>query len=466
MPIATVNPTTGETLQTFPAYDDAQVEAALARAASAARTWRRVPVLERAAVVARAAEVLDEDRERFARMMTLEMGKPLQGARDEAAKCATACRWYAEHAERLLAPQTLIDDAQGTGRVLLQPLGVVLAIMPWNFPFWQVVRFAAPALVAGNVGLLKHASNVPQCALALEEIFTRAGAPEGVFQTLLIEARRVEAIIGDPRVSAATLTGSEGAGESVGATAGRHLKKVVLELGGSDPFVVMPSADLDVAAKTAVTARTINNGQSCIAAKRFVVHTDVYDAFLERFVAGMQALRIGDPMDTATQIGPLATAQVRDDVAAQVRRSVQEGARLACGGESPDGAGWYYAPTVLADVPRGTTPAREEIFGPVAAVFRARDLDDAIAIANDTPYGLGSSAWTRDPEEAQRFEQELEAGSVFVNGMVVSDPRLPFGGIKRSGHGRELSDVGLREFVNIKTIRTMHAPTAASGTTE
>ncbi|MGZ8376590.1 MAG: NAD-dependent succinate-semialdehyde dehydrogenase [Gemmatirosa sp.] len=466
MPIATVNPATGETLQSFPAHDDAHVEAALARAADAARSWRRVAIAERAAIVARAGEVLDADRERFARMMTLEMGKPLQAARDEAAKCAAACRWYAEHAERLLAPQTLIDDAQGTGRVLLQPLGVVLAIMPWNFPFWQVVRFAAPALVAGNVGLLKHASNVPQCALALEEIFARAGAPAGVFQTLLIEARRVEAIIGDPRVAAATLTGSEGAGASVGAAAGRHLKKVVLELGGSDPFVVMASADLDVAAKTAVTARTINNGQSCIAAKRFVVHTDVYDAFLERFVAGMQALRVGDPMEASTQIGPLATAQVRDDVAEQVRRSISEGARLACGGEAREGAGWYYAPTVLADVPRDATPAREEIFGPVAAVFRARDLDDAITIANDTPYGLGSSAWTRDPEEARRFEEELEAGSVFVNGMVVSDPRLPFGGIKRSGHGRELSDVGLREFVNVKTIRTMRTAAETRDTTE
>jgi succinate-semialdehyde dehydrogenase/glutarate-semialdehyde dehydrogenase len=342
----------------------------------------------------------------------------------------------------------------------------VLAIMPWNFPFWQVVRFAAPALVAGNVGLLKHASNVPQCALALEEIFTRAGAPPGVFQTLLIEARRVEAIIADARVAAATLTGSEGAGESVGAAAGRHLKKVVLELGGSDPFVVMPSADVEAAARTAVTARTINNGQSCIAAKRFVVHADVYDAFLERFVAGMRALTVGDPMDAATQIGPLATAQVRDDVADQVRRAVAEGARLMCGGEALPGAGNFYAPTVLADVARDGTPAREEVFGPVAAVFRARDLDDAIAIANDTPYGLGASAWTRDPEEARRFAEELEAGSVFLNGMVVSDPRLPFGGIKRSGHGRELSAIGLREFVNVKTVREARVASAHTGTTE
>jgi succinate-semialdehyde dehydrogenase/glutarate-semialdehyde dehydrogenase len=398
--------------------------------------------------------------------MTLEMGKPLQAARDEAAKCAATCRWYAEQAERLLAPETLVDDAQGTGRVILQPLGVILAVMPWNFPFWQVVRFAAPALVAGNVGLLKHASNVPQCALALEELFREAGAPSGVFQTLLIEAKRVEALLGDPRIAAATLTGSEGAGSAVGAAAGRHLKKVVLELGGSDPFVVMPSADLEAAVKTAITARTINNGQSCIAAKRFVVHTDVYDAFVERFTAGMRALRVGDPSDAATQIGPLATAQVRDDVADQVRRSVEGGARLATGGEALPGAGFYYQPTVLADVPRDAAAVREEVFGPVAPVLRARDLDDAIALANDTPYGLGSSAWTRDPDEIRRFEEELEAGSVFINAMVVSDARLPFGGIKRSGHGRELSAAGLREFVNVKTVREARGAASIGGTTE
>jgi succinate-semialdehyde dehydrogenase/glutarate-semialdehyde dehydrogenase len=462
MPIATVNPATGDTLRTFAAHDDAHIERALARAAEAARTWRRRPVAERAAVVARAAEVLDRERERYARLMTLEMGKPLQAARDEAAKCATACRWYAEHAERILAPQTLVDEPQGTGRVVLQPLGVVLAVMPWNFPFWQVVRFAAPALVAGNVGLLKHASNVPQCALALEEVFREAGAPEGVFQTLLVDSGRVEALVADARVAAVTLTGSEGAGSAVGAAAGRHLKKVVLELGGSDPFVVLPSADVEAAARTAITARTINNGQSCIAAKRFVVHADVYDAFLARFVEGMRALRVGDPTDAATQVGPLATAQVRDDVAEQVRRSVEGGARLACGGEALPGPGFYYVPTVLAEVPRAAAAAREEVFGPVAAVFRARDVDEAIAIANDTPYGLGASVWTRDDGEARRLADEIEAGSVFLNAMVVSDPRLPFGGIKRSGHGRELSDVGLREFVNVKTVREARAAGGAA----
>ena len=466
MPIATINPASGETVRTFAAHDDAHVEAALARAAEAAIAWRRRPVAARAAIVARAGEVLDRERERYARLMTLEMGKPLQAARDEAAKCATTCRWYAEHAQRILAPATLVDDAQLTGRVILQPLGVILAIMPWNFPFWQVVRFAAPALVAGNVGLLKHASNVPQCALALEEVFRLAGAPEGVFQTLLIEARRVEALLGDARIAAATLTGSEGAGSAVGAAAGRHLKKVVLELGGSDPFVVMPSADLGAAVKTAITARTINNGQSCIAAKRFVVHTDVYDAFVERLTAGMRALRVGDPMDEATQIGPLATAQVRDDVAEQVRRSVEGGARLATGGETLPGAGFYYTPTVLADVPRDAAAAQEEVFGPVAPVLRARDLDDAIAIANDTPYGLGANAWTRDPEEKRRFEEELEAGTVTINGMTASDARLPFGGIKRSGFGRELSDAGLREFVNVKTVRETRGPSTTASTTE
>ena len=466
MPIATINPATGETVQTFEAHDDAHIEAALARAADAARAWRSRPIAERAAVVARAGEVLDRERERYARLMTLEMGKPLQAARDEAAKCATTCRWYAENAERILAPATLVDDAQLTGRVILQPLGVVLAVMPWNFPFWQVVRFAAPALVAGNVGLLKHASNVPQCALALEEVFRLAGAPEGVFQTLLIEARRVEALLGDPRIAAATLTGSEGAGSAVGAAAGRHLKKVVLELGGSDPFVVMPSADLDAAVRTAVTARTINNGQSCIAAKRFIVHTDVYDAFVARFTEGMRALRVGDPMDEATQIGPLATAQVRDDVADQVRRSVEGGARVTTGGETLPGTGFYFTPTVLADVPRDAAAAQEEVFGPVAPVLRARDLDEAIAIANDTPYGLGSNAWTRDSEEQRRFEEELEAGTVTINGMTASDARLPFGGIKRSGFGRELSDAGLREFVNVKTVRVTHTAATSQSTTE
>ena len=466
MPIQTLNPATGALVRRFEPHDDAHVEAALARAATAWRAWRERPVAERAAVVRRAGELLDARREPLARLMTEEMGKPLQAARDEAAKCALACRWYAEHAARILAPETLLDDESGTGTVHYQPLGPVLAVMPWNFPFWQVIRFAAPALVAGNVGLLKHASNVPQCALALETLFRDAGAPEGVFQTLLVESGRVADLIADPRVAAVTLTGSEGAGAEVGAAAGRHLKKSVLELGGSDPFVVLPSADLDRAARTAVTARTINNGQSCIAAKRFVVHAAVYDAFLERFVAGMRALRVGDPMDEATQVGPLATAQIRDEVHEQVERSVAQGARLACGGAPLDRAGFYYAPTVLAEVPRDAAAAREEVFGPVAAVFRAADVDEALAVANDTPYGLGSAVWSRDEAEIARFVAGLEAGSVFVNGMVASDPRLPFGGIKRSGYGRELAAVGLREFVNVKTVRTARGAAHEQATTE
>jgi succinate-semialdehyde dehydrogenase / glutarate-semialdehyde dehydrogenase len=453
MPIATTDPTTGRTIRAFTPHDEAAIEAALARASEAAPAWRRVPVAERAALVGRIGALLDERVERYARLMTLEMGKPLQAARDEARKCATACRYYAEHAARFVSPETLVDDDGGIGRVRYDPLGVVLAIMPWNFPFWQVVRFMAPALSAGNVGLLKHASNVPQCALALEEVARDAGVPNGVFQTLLVPSDRVAGLIADPRVAAVTLTGSEGAGIQVGAAAGHEIKKSVLELGGSDAFVVLPSADVDAAARVAVTARTINNGQSCIAAKRFIVHEQVHDAFLERFVAGMRALRVGDPSDEATQIGPLATSQIREDVHDQVRRSVDAGARLVCGGTVPDGAGFFYPPTVLADVTPDMPAASEEVFGPVAAVLRARDLDDAIRLANASRYGLGASAWTRDAAEARRLEEELEAGSVFLNGMVVSDPRLPFGGVKRSGYGRELGAFGLREFVNVKTVR-------------
>ena len=460
MPIATTNPATGEVLRTFEPYDDVRVEAALALAARAAAEWRHVPAAERAAVVGRAAEVLDRRREEFARLMTLEMGKPLQAAADEAAKCAAACRYYAEHGPAFVAPETLVDDESGVGRVRYDPLGVVLAVMPWNFPFWQVVRFAAPALAAGNVGLLKHASNVPQCALALDEVFREAGAPAGAFQALLVESGRVDALVADPRVAAVTLTGSEGAGAAVGAAAGRALKPSVLELGGSDPFVVLPSADLDAAARTAVTARTINNGQSCIAAKRFVVHAAVYDAFVERFAAGVRALRVGDPMDAATQVGPLATAQIRDDLDDQVRRSVAAGARLVCGGAPAGGRGFYYAPTVLADVTRDMPAAAEETFGPVAAVLRASDAGDALRLANATPYGLGASVWTGDAGEVALFEAGLDAGSVFVNGMVVSDPRLPFGGVKRSGYGRELGAVGLRAFVNVKTVRVARAGAA------
>jgi succinate-semialdehyde dehydrogenase/glutarate-semialdehyde dehydrogenase len=463
MPIATVDPSTGRTVHTFEPHDAAAVDAALGRASAAARAWRRVPVAERAALVGVIGALLDERREDYARLMTLEMGKPIQPARDEAAKCASACRYYAENAERFLAGETLVDDDTGTGRVRYDPLGVVLAIMPWNFPFWQVVRFMAPALAAGNVGVLKHASNVPQCALALEALVRDAGGMDGLFTTLLLPSDRVEGVIADPRVAAVTLTGSEGAGQQVGGAAGRHLKKSVLELGGSDPFVVMPSADLDAAARTAVTARAINNGQSCIAAKRFIVHEAIHDAFLERFVSGMRALRVGNPMDEGVQVGPLATASIRDDVHDQVCRSVAAGARLLCGGEPLGGEGFFYPPTVLADVPLDAAAAREEVFGPVAAVFRVADVDEAIRVANDSPYGLGAAAWTRDAGEKHRFEAELDAGSVFLNGMVASDPRLPFGGVKRSGYGRELSAVGMREFVNVKTVRE---PRGTESTTE
>jgi succinate-semialdehyde dehydrogenase/glutarate-semialdehyde dehydrogenase len=453
MPIATTNPATGEVLRTFTPHDDAHVEAALDAATRAAAEWRRVPASDRAAVVGRAADVLDRRRDELARLVTLEMGKPIKAARDEAAKCATACRYYAEHGPAFVAPETLVDDDGGVGRVRYDPLGVVLAVMPWNFPFWQAVRFAAPAIAAGNVGLLKHASNVPQCALALEEVFRDAGAPAGVFQTLLVESSRVDALIADPRVAAVTLTGSEGAGAAVGAAAGRALKPSVLELGGSDPFVVLPSADLDAAARTAVAARAVNAGQSCIAAKRFVVHADVYDAFVDRFAAGMRALRVGDPLDEATEVGPLASAQIRDDLHDQVERSVAAGARLVCGGAPVDGPGFFYAPTVLADVTPDLPAASEETFGPVGAVLRAADAADALRLANATPYGLGASVWTRDEGEAALFEAGVDAGAVFVNAMVASDPRLPFGGVKRSGYGRELSAVGLRAFVNVKTVR-------------
>ncbi|HEX8724956.1 MAG TPA: NAD-dependent succinate-semialdehyde dehydrogenase [Gemmatimonadaceae bacterium] len=452
MTIATVNPATGETVRTFDAHGAAEVEARLARAAAAARLWRDTRIADRARVVAQAGTLLDRDRERYARLMTLEMGKRVSAARDEAAKCASTCRYYAEHAHTMLAAKHVAAEGEDA-RIEFHPLGVVLAVMPWNFPFWQVIRFAAPALVAGNVGLLKHASNVPQCAHALEELFTAAGAPPGVFQTLLIPGPAAEQVVADPRVAAVTLTGSEGAGAQVAQTAGRHLKKSVLELGGSDPFIVMPSADLEKAADMAVRARTINNGQSCIAAKRFVVHADIADAFTERFVRTMRSLVVGDPMDEATQVGPLCSAQALAELEQQVNRSVAMGARVLCGGARIAGPGWFFQPTVLADVPAGSPAAADELFGPVASLFVARDFDDAVRIANGTRFGLGASAWTRDAAEAKRFARELEAGSVFVNAMVASDPRFPFGGVKASGYGRELSAFGLREFVNVKTVR-------------
>jgi succinate-semialdehyde dehydrogenase/glutarate-semialdehyde dehydrogenase len=452
MPIESVNPATGERLRTFEPESAAAVEGKLERATAAFRTWSRRPVGERAAIVARAGELLEAERQTFGRLMTLEMGKLAGAARDEAAKCATACRYYAEHAEAFLRPEK-VASADASDAIRFDPLGPVLAVMPWNFPFWQVIRFAAPALVAGNVGLLKHASNVPQCALALEDLFRRAGAPEGVFQTLLIGSEPALALIADERVAAVTVTGSEAAGRAIGAAAGQHLKKSVLELGGSDPFLVLASADVERAVATAVKARNVNSGQSCIAAKRFIVADAVYERFAASFAAAMGALKVGDPGDAGTEVGPLATAAIRDGVADQVARSVSAGARVLTGGRPLDGPGFFYPPTVLADVPADAPAAREEVFGPVAPLFRVAGIDEAIALGNGTPFGLGAAAFTRDPAEAQRLGRELEAGSVFINQMVASDTRFPFGGVKRSGHGRELSRYGLLEFVNIKTVR-------------
>ena len=465
MTFKSVNPATGDILAEFPAHSPADVERALDRARAAVPRWRATPVLERAAIVARLGELLHDERERLGRMMTLEMGKPIKSAIEEAAKCATACRYYAEHGPAFIADE-VVDDAEHRSFIAYEPLGVVLAIMPWNFPFWQAIRFMAPALVAGNVGLLKHASNVPQCALELESLVRRAGAPEGVFQTLLIGSDAVADVLADPRVAAATLTGSEGAGRSVAGHAGEHLKKTVLELGGSDPFVVLPSADLGRAIETAVKARTINNGQSCIAAKRFIVHADVYDEFLAGFSVGMQKLVRGDPIDPSTQLGPLATATLAKELEDQVEKSVAMGARLVCGGvrPSPDGA-WFPA-TVLTDIPDGAPAFDDELFGPVGCVFRARDLDDAIRLANATRFGLGASVWTTDAREQDRLAREIEAGSVFVNDMVVSDPRFPFGGVKASGYGRELSALGLREFTNVKTVRMRTTGGTHGGHTE
>ena len=452
MAIETVNPATGEQLRTFPELTPAEVEDKLAVAHRTAPSWRAASMAERTSVLQRAAELLEERKQEYGELMTLEMGKPIKAAVEEASKCAVGCRFYADNAPRFLADEPA-NIAGEDSYVAFEPLGVVLAVMPWNFPFWQVIRFAAPAIAAGNVGLLKHASNVPQCALALEQLFNEAGAPGGVFQTLLIGSAAVSAIVADDRVAAATLTGSEGAGTSVAEVAGKHVKKTVLELGGSDAFIVMPSADLDAAVAAAVTARTINNGQSCIAAKRFILADPIADEFTARFVERMRALVVGDPMDERTNIGPLATAQIRDDLEDQVDRSIAGGARLLLGGKRRGGRGFFYEPTVLADVGFESPAFCEETFGPLAAIVRARDIDDAIAIANDSRFGLGAAAWTRDAAEIERFSRELAAGSVFINSMVVSDPRFPFGGVKKSGYGRELSAFGIREFVNVKTVR-------------
>jgi len=449
--IATVNPATGDCLATFDTLTESQLDEKLARAAEAFLTYRRSSFAERAGWMSRAAEILETEKDAFARIMTLEMGKPLEAARQEAAKCATACRYYVEHAERLLADE-LVDTGGPMSFIRYQPIGAVLAVMPWNFPFWQVFRFLAPALMAGNVGLLKHASNVPQCALAIEDIVRRAGFPADVFQTLLIGATMVRGIIEDPRVKAVTLTGSEPAGRQVAGQAGRQIKKCVLELGGSDPFIVMPSADLDAAVRTAVQARVINNGQSCIAAKRFIVEEAIAGEFERRFVETMSQLVVGDPMQVATQVGPLATPVILHELDEQVRRSVAAGARVLTGGCRIERPGNFYSPTVLADVPENAPAYREELFGPVAVLLRARGIAAAIQMANDTPFGLGASAWTREAAEQERFVDEIDAGMVFINGMVASDPRLPFGGVKASGYGRELSAWGIREFVNVKTV--------------
>lgn len=451
MAIATINPATGEVVKTFEPLSDAQLEVKLQKAADTFLSYRKVPFAERARMMMKAAAILESEKENYGRVMTTEMGKTFRSAVDEAAKCAWVCRYYAENAERFLADE-IVETTASRSYIRYQPLGPVLAVMPWNFPFWQVLRFAAPALMAGNVGLLKHASIVPQSALLIEEIFHKAGFPDGAFQTLLIGSQKVDRLLGDPRVMAATLTGSEGAGIEVGVGAAKRIKKVVLELGGSDPFIVMPSANLEVATTTAVKARIFNNGQSCIAAKRFIVVEAIADKFERLFAEKMAALRVGDPFDEKTELGPLSTADGLADLDRDVKRTVEAGAKVLTGGKPLDRPGNFYAPTVLSNIPKGSPAHKEELFGPVASVFRAKNLDDAIAIANDSRFGLGASAWTNDKNERERFINELESGMVFINKMVASDPRIPFGGVKWSGHGRELGAWGIREFTNIKTV--------------
>jgi len=454
MAIATINPATGETVKTFDALSDAEIDERLERASKAFRSYRRTTVEQRVGWLRAAADVLDGELDRVAEMMTLEMGKTLASAKAEAAKCAKALRWFAEHGPAMLEPTDADAAAVGADKayVRYRPIGVVLAIMPWNFPLWQAMRFAAPALLAGNVGLLKHASNVPQTALYMQELFEKAGFPNDVFQTLLVGSGAVEGILRDGRVAAATLTGSGPAGQSVASIAGDALKKTVLELGGSDPFVVMPSADLDKAASTAATARCQNNGQSCIAAKRFIVHESVADEFERLFAEKLSALKVGDPMADDTKVGPLATEGGLRDVDELVQDAIEKGVRVVVGGERVDGAGWFYPPTLLADVTPEMRLHREEVFGPVATLYRVPDLDAAIELANDTEFGLGSNIWTDDPAEQEQFIDEVDAGKAFVNGMTTGYPELPFGGVKASGYGRELTELGMREFMNITTV--------------
>jgi succinate-semialdehyde dehydrogenase/glutarate-semialdehyde dehydrogenase len=452
--IATVNPATGETVRTFEEMSEADVDRRLTAAATAHASYRLTTFDERAQWMRAAAGILDDEQDQIATVMTTEMGKTLASARQEVAKCAGACRYFAEHAASLLADEPADAAAVGASRAYAtyQPLGPVLAIMPWNFPLWQVMRFAAPGLMAGNCGLLKHASNVPQTALFLEDLFARAGFPDGTFQTLLVGSARVEPILRDERVVAATLTGSGPAGQSVAAIAGREIKKVVLELGGSDPFVVMPSADLSSAARVAAFARCINNGQSCIAAKRFIVHDAIYAEFEQLFVKEMSGKVVGDPMRADTEVGPLASEQQRNDVESVVADAAAKGARVLCGGAAPDRPGSYYQPTVLADVTPEMRAFGEEVFGPVASLFRVRDIDEAINLANATEFGLGANAWTNNEAERSMLIRDLAAGMVFINGNVTSYPQLPFGGVRNSGFGRELAQHGIREFCNIKTV--------------
>ena len=461
--VASINPATGEILREYDQHSEQEIERRLERAAQVFREYRQTSFSERSRLMMKAGEILESRKDEFARMMTLEMGKTLASAVQETEKCATGCRYYAENAERFLADEEVKTSASRS-LVKYQPLGPVLAIMPWNFPFWQVFRFAAPALMAGNVGLLKHASNVPQCALAIEEIFLQAGFPQGVFQTLLIGSKRVEKVIEDRRVKAVTLTGSVGAGSSVAAIAGRQIKKTVLELGGSDPFIVMPSVDLEKAVATAVQARVINNGQSCIAAKRFIVDQSIAAEFERKFVERMASLQVGDPLDPSTDVGPLATEDVLQGLAAQVDKTIKMGARVLLGGKRADRKGNFFEPTVLADIPEGSPAHNDELFGPVASLYRANGMADAIRIANDIPFGLGASAWTNDPNERRLFINEIESGLAFINGMVASDPRIPFGGVKHSGYGRELSHHGIREFVNIKSVSIYEVEEKGSST--
>lgn len=452
MTMESINPTTGETIKTYAETTPQQVHGILEEASAAFHSWRRSSFGERAALIRRAARILLDDKEKYATLMTREMGKPIAESRAEVEKCAWVCNYYADHAEGFLQPEVIKTDA-GKSFVTFQPLGVVLAIMPWNFPFWQLFRFAAPALMAGNVGVLKHASNVPGCALAIEQVFHKAGFPKSVFRTMLVGSCRVAGIIENPLVKAVTLTGSVPAGKAVAACAGAVIKKTVLELGGSDPYVILEDADLEAAVVTCVTSRLINSGQSCIAAKRFVVVESIREGFEELFVERMRARKMGDPMEEDTTVGPQARHDLRDELHRQVQASVELGARCLIGGRVPDSQGAYYPPTVLTDVRKGMPAYGEELFGPVAAIIPVKDEQAAIRAANDTVFGLGAAVFTRDVGKGERIAaNELEAGCCFVNAFVKSDPRLPFGGIKESGYGRELSSYGIKEFVNVKTV--------------